>query len=920
MSNTNKENLIKFLSSKRIQKGSDVPPTHSSWGFMFGSYSITTDDDLNIFLKLYDKAVSNDDNEITLIEFQSEYSPILVDIDIKVVDKKPQFNNRLYDDSLIINLVNIYIDVLKNIIANDEHKKILAWVLEKPNATKIDAGYKDGFHIMFPRICLSSKERHLIRDEIIKKCNDNNIFSLYTDEKIDIIIDKAVVSSNGWLMYKSKKPSGPLYKYTKLIDSTKTLKNLSSDMTLLQLIKMFSLRSKINKYSYNNRTKTSIQDITPFIDDSYIDSPDGDNDDTNIFNNNDKDIIKTNRNDNNISNDEGVIINIENIKNIVNMISVKRSENYSEWINVGLALHSISNELLEVWIDFSKKCPKLFKENVCIKYWTSFKNPTNGNKLTIKSLKFWAKIDNPEEYKKYSDASFEKEKNNSLLTTSNKSVTDLFYSRHENDFLLSDFSNNTWYVYKKYRWIITDSGHAIKLKLYESFHNFYTTLVKDIKNKIFSVDDPVQRLILEKQLSNAMNVEVKLGKNTFRNEILENLKLLYYDKDFEEKMDGNTNLLGFENGIYDLKSYSFRGGCIDDCLTLSTKNIYIPHDPNNETFKEIMVFFTQIIPNQDVRNYFIQVLSSCVCGDNREEKLYILTGSGSNGKSLLMDIMDKAFGEYYMSCPITMITRKRGTSNEASPEKVRMKGRRFGVFQETDDGEKMNIGIVKELTGGDKILVRDLYKGSKQMLEFKQQMKYFLTCNQLPMVPSNDDGIWRRIRVIDFKSKFTNNPQHPNEFQIDTSLKNKISKWGPVLMSYLIHIYVTTYSKLNYLVEPDEVNKSTKQYKSDNDSLQDFCNSQLSVTKKKKDVIEKEEMFIKFSSWYKSVYNNRSSLNKSEFLRQFDKIVSNDENNYINIKYKGDIIMDENVIFTDDVTLENTETNTTENNIIVTEN
>jgi phage/plasmid-associated DNA primase len=54
---------------------------------------------------------------------------------------------------------------------------------------------------------------------------------------------------------------------------------------------------------------------------------------------------------------------------------------------------------------------------------------------------------------------------------------------------------------------------------------------------------------------------------------------------------------------------------------------------------------------------------------------------------------------------------------------------KIGTFQETDEGDKMNVGIMKEFTGGDKVLVRDLYKGSKEMIEFKPQMKYFLICN-----------------------------------------------------------------------------------------------------------------------------------------------------------------------------------------------
>jgi P4 family phage/plasmid primase-like protien len=233
--------------------------------------------------------------------------------------------------------------------------------------------------------------------------------------------------------------------------------------------------------------------------------------------------------------------------------------------------------------------------------------------------------------------------------------------------------------------------------------------------------------------------------------------------------------------------------------------------------------------------------------------------------------MINALGDYYMSCPITMITRKRGQSNETSPEKVRMKGRRFGVFQETDDGEKLNVGIMKEFTGGDKVLVRDLFKGSNEMIEYKPQMKYFLTCNQLPAVPSNDDGTWRRLRVIEFGSKFTDNPTKANEFKIDKNLKQEIKKWGPSFMSYLINIYQTAY-KGKFLVEPSEVMASTNQYKMENDFYTEYLMDRVIQTDNVKDTISKETLWEAFRSWFKTNYEGKPPPKKIEFLKMASKL------------------------------------------------
>ena len=348
---------------------------------------------------------------------------------------------------------------------------------------------------------------------------------------------------------------------------------------------------------------------------------------------------------------------------------------------------------------------------------------------------------------------------------------------------------------------------------------------------------------------------------------MDECKSLFYDPNFEQKLDSNINLIGFKNGIYDLEQGLFREGRRDDYITLSTKNDYHEWNDKNPLNIQIFKFFDQVLPNKAVRDYFLNALCTCLTGDTKEKKIYIMTGSGSNGKLLTMDLMHLALGDYYMSCPITIITRKRGQSNETSPEKVRMKGRRCGVFQETDDGGKLNVGVMKEFTGGDKVLVRDLFKGSSEMIEFKPQMKYFLTCNQLPAVLSNDDETWRRIRVICFGSKFTDNPTKSNEFMIDKTLKHKIEQWAPTFISYLIHIYNTDYKSKKYLTEPEEVKAFTNQYRMENDLYIEFITEKIIITNNVNDCIGRNNLWEEFKDWNRKTYDSKIHQKKMDFVK-----------------------------------------------------
>ena len=84
---------------------------------------------------------------------------------------------------------------------------------------------------------------------------------------------------------------------------------------------------------------------------------------------------------------------------------------------------------------------------------------------------------------------------------------------------------------------------------------------------------------------------------------------------------------------------------------------------------------------------------------------------------------------------------------------------------------------MKELSGGDKITARGLFQDP---IEFKPQFKPIFICNDDPELPPNDEGTWRRIKLIPFESRFVSNPnpKKSNQFPIDPSLKNEIGEFS----------------------------------------------------------------------------------------------------------------------------------------------
>ena len=182
-------------------------------------------------------------------------------------------------------------------------------------------------------------------------------------------------------------------------------------------------------------------------------------------------------------------------------------------------------------------------------------------------------------------------------------------------------------------------------------------------------------------------------------------------------------------------------------------------------------------------------------------------------------MFQNSFGDYCTILPCSLITQKRARSETCNPVLVRTKGKRFACLQEPEGGEKINVGLMKELTGGDKITARPLYKDP---IEFKPQFKQILTCNELPQVSSNDEGTWRRIRVVEFTSKFREFPDKtkPNEFKMDKNLAEKLEDWAEPFMYILLQYY--KHYKKNGLFEPNSVKMNTQMYKQDSDVFSQF--------------------------------------------------------------------------------------------------
>ena len=430
------------------------------------------------------------------------------------------------------------------------------------------------------------------------------------------------------------------------------------------------------------------------------------------------------------------------------------------------------------------------------------------------------------------------------------------------------YSNNSvwwWFSAVEHRWKRDKEGHHISKELSTTVAELYKTRGFYWKKQasLDSLDkDNLDKF--ESYSKTAFAIVNNLATTTEKNHFIKECSaLLHNDKFEEELLNESAHLLGFTNGVYDFKEKVFRNGRPEDYISFSTNIKYVPYNPDSVEAQILKDFLAKVFVNEEMRIYSLDKMAMTLDGSIRSEQFLVATGNGSNGKTKLIELLSKALGDYYCIIPIALLTQKRAASNSAQCELERTKGRRFAVLQEPGESESINIGLMKELTGGDRIQARGLFK---EPVEFKPQFKMMLVCNDLPEVPSNDGGTWRRIRVMDFKSKFVDAPRadKPNEFEMDTSLSEKLSICAPMFMSMLIEHYKTL--DFANLYEPLAVTSATNKYKNNSNIINQYIIE--AITKDAKSIKRNRlnDMFADMKSWgHKNGVPNKRMPDRNAF-------------------------------------------------------
>jgi P4 family phage/plasmid primase-like protien len=530
------------------------------------------------------------------------------------------------------------------------------------------------------------------------------------------------------------------------------------------------------------------------------------------------------------------VVREQYIRDHIFNLKSERFTDYKMWTDTGFCLKNIHPDLEEVFKDFSEQInavkPGTYNQSECMNKWNTFGFRVEGDRLSEKSLRYWSREDNRDGYEEIERWNVDKLVGDAASTATDYDVSMVVHAKYRDEFRCASYINNDWYYYVGHIWRNSEKGVELLKRLSSDVAKIFLEkeLIEGEKLRTLGgcshkeFDPECDVCNAEAQKKRYSVVRMKLKTTAFKNNIMRECQTLFFDSEFAKKLDDNKQLIAFNNGVFDTLSQTFREGRPDDCISLCTNVEFNPEIKYNRMacWEELKSFIDKILPIPSVRIFFMKHLATCLSGVF-QPRFSIMTGNGSNGKSMLMNLMSTGMGDYCYKVNVAMFTQKRGKSGSAAPELIRMKGKRFVMMSEPDEQEPLSTGILKELTSCEKVSGRDLFAGSKHIIEFDVQAKFHLACNEKPPVNTTDGGTWRRLKVVHFPSKFVTNPEGPHQYLVDESIQQKVlsSEWATCFMNYLVHLYIEG-KGLQRLSPPAEVDGYTHEYQDDSDIIARF--------------------------------------------------------------------------------------------------
>lgn len=451
------------------------------------------------------------------------------------------------------------------------------------------------------------------------------------------------------------------------------------------------------------------------------------------------------------------------------------------------------------------------------------KQQTDDNPLRYALSKLF---DNQEETKEYPIRSYDDTGN-----------ADRFIDRYGNLYKYS-YITNKFYIYDGMKWKVDDKGSIRKL---------IDEMIESIKDeKIIHGDD-----VTEEEAREFFQKYYKKTRGTQAKKNIMN-ELMHRRPATPDEFDKDDMLLNVANGYIDLTSRELYKHDINKMFSQITNTDY-----TEKMQPAVWLDFLNDIfaGDQKVIRYIQKALGYSLTGSTREQIMFILFGKGRNGKSIFVEVISEILGDYSNNMQAKSLMVKK--NDNVNTDIARLSKARFVTSSEPNEGFRFDEGLIKQLTGGDKVTARFLYA---EEFEYTPKFKIWVSTNHKPIIRGTDDGIWRRLVLIPF------DVQIPEE-KVDKDLKYKLLREAPAILNWMAEgAYMWMQEGL---AMPEKLKEAVQKYRNEMDTLGQFIEDCCKVDKNSSEKVS--NLHQAYKTWSNDNLTSTKVLGMKSFSQKMEE-------------------------------------------------
>lgn len=586
------------------------------------------------------------------------------------------------------------------------------------------------------------------------------------------------------------------------------------------------------------------------------------------------------------------ISNLELADMFINIMNnTKRFSEPCYWLNIGRALHSCDEggpTGLNKWRAYTDRFNTgEVDKNLAALCAERYSRMSSGNYITIKTLAWYAKEDNPVRYDDWHKQWCKPALNKAFNGFSHTDVARALYRTYWLNYIYSP-QYKTWFQFRNHGWHdLTSKGTELSKIVSDDFVRIFERLRTDTSDRINRSGDESFRSEQEQNIKKITILIAKLKNCSFKSCIMREATEFFNHSYLEDIMDMDEFTMRVYDGVIDVSDDRpiVRKGKPEDYLSRGTTKSVGVHEysDNHHLVKELMSWLNKVFPEKVLLDHFLKFSASCIKGRNSDKIFPIFTGAGDNSKSMIVKLYECAFGQYCIKFPGTLLTGKRMSSSGPTPEIARAKGAKIAVIQELGPNEKMQPGPIKEYTGGDSFYARMLNQNGGDV---KAMFKLVGMFNKVPATPYADKAVKNRITLLPFLSTWTSDaPIDEKEqfkvlkFKKDPHFERRIPDLAGPFLWILVKHYYTRYIREG-LTNTERISKLTEEYWTDHDIYlafeQDNIEQVFQFIPDMKDskeppkkvvnrdvVLSLNDIYPVFRVWFKECYPDSKTPNRS---------------------------------------------------------